>query len=1014
MQVERISNVKPRKRTVTRVLKLAPAIIIVLIVLLVLLVPVFISSEKGRRMILARINGAISGKADFADLSMGWFKGIRVANLSFSDDAAGISVEVDRVSTRPAYGSILTGALALGHTVIDKPRVEFKVQEPPAGPQEKMGEQSTSPGTSPAAALPIRAIDLVLNDGSVKVTDPKSGTVKFSEINSRVNLQPPGRRSDFDLKMAVARADNVAQIKAAGNVTTTPKSGWSLKGTTGDLTVEVYDLDLESLGPIFALAGVEVEAKGIVTGDVKGRVEDGRFENVTAGIKAANLDVTTNQLKGDRLQTANFDVTAKLGQRGDTISVDALKVETDWASATVAGAVPTSFKSAGDFLQADSGYNLKGQFNCDLAALAAQMPRTIGLKEGTQLTSGQLTASVETVTGAGKKQLRADATVAGLEGTVEGKKAVLSQPISAEALISSDKIGTMFDKLQVSAPFASVNCSGRAEALKYDASVNLAKFQSELGQFVNIGQYQMAGEFVSKGEISTKEGKTSASGSSTVTNLLLSSKQGQSASEPRADIDFTVHVDSNDNLVAIDSINANAGIGRISVTGGVLPLNDRSVKPLQTTIVASNVDLAKALPFAVLFGSLPKETQLSGIAESTLSVTAEGDLYRVATDSTRIDGLRLVHPNAEKPFEPNEVTLTFEAAIDPNGKAINVRSFELDSPQIKIKKAGFSRVTEGKTTTLAGEADLEYEWSAVSAVAAPYLPEGLTLEGSRQDKVSFRSEYPAAQSGQMLANLNAQARLGFDKAGYMGLNFGPTAVDIQVQSGVLEIPPFTTTVNEGRFNFAGQADFKEKLPLFRIAEPMQMVKDIKIDEATTSKLLKYVNPIFADVVDVSGQANFNCEQLAIPLKTKDKNKAVVIGTISMNKVRLQGSNLIGQILTTSGGDPRGTDITVHPTRFVLQDGFLHYDNMQVDVGDNPVNFGGKIGLDKSLDMTVTLPYTTRGRTARVNRQTAGRRITLPLKGTVDAPELDLGKLMEEQLKGQLEEQLHKALEDLFK
>jgi len=134
----------------------------------------------------------------------------------------------------------------------------------------------------------------------------------------------------------------------------------------------------------------------------------------------------------------------------------------------------------------------------------------------------------------------------------------------------------------------------------------------------------------------------------------------------------------------------------------------------------------------------------------------------------------------------------------------------------------------------------------------------------------------------------------------------------------------------------------------------------------------------------------------------------------MNRVRLQGSNLLGQILTTSGGDPRGTDMTIHPTRFVLQKGFLRYEDMQVDVGDNPVNFKGVIGLDKSLDMTATLPYTTRGRTARVGRETSGRRIILPIKGTVDAPELDVGKLIEDQLKGQLEEQLNKALEDLFK
>jgi hypothetical protein len=1013
MRVEKASNVKPRKRTVTKILKLGLPLLAVLIILLLLLAPVFVSSDAGRRMILAKINGAIAGKADFADLSMGWFKGIRVANLSFNDDAGGISVEVEQVSAKPAYGSILTGNLALGKTVIDRPRVEVNLEDLREPAKSKAGEPRAASGEPTSFALPIWTIDLVLNDGSMKVTDPKSGTVELSRINSRVDLQPPGERSDFDLKMVVARADKVSEIKAVGNVTTKAKKGWSLKGTSGDLTVEVKDLDLESLGPIFALAGVEVEAKGVVNGTAKGRIKDGRLENLTTGVTAKNLDVTAAQLKGDRLQTAALDVTMKLSQGAETISVDALKIESDFASVAAIGKVPTSFKTAGDFLEADSGYDLKGDFNCDLAALAAQMPRTLGLKEGTQITSGRLTGDVETVTSAGKRQVRANAIIAGLEGTVDGKKTALSESISAEALVSSDKDGITFDRLDVSAPFAKVNCTGRIESLKYEAGADLAKLQSELGQFVNIGQYKMAGELVSKGQVSVTEDKVTASGSSTVTNLLLTSQDGQSVSEPMADIGFAVNIDRKDNLVAIDSASANASFGRVSVSNGVLPMNEKSTQPLIATVSASNVDLAKLLPFGVMFGSLPKEMELSGIANSTLSVAAEGDVYKIATDSTRIDGLKLLHPDAEKPFEPNYVTLAFEAEIDSE-KATNVKDLELISPNIEIRKGRFSRLTEGETTTLAGNAELEYDWSAVNDVAAPFLPEGLVLEGKRQDAISFRSSYPATDPNKLVPNLSAQARLGFDKAHYKGLNLGLTDVDIQFDGGVMTIPQLTTPVNEGQFSIAGKVDFNEKDPVLRISKPMQIVKDVKINDEMTNKLLKYVNPLFADAVNVSGFANFNCEQLAIPLKSEFKNDAVVIGTISMNRVRLQGSNLVGQILTTSGGDPRGTDMTVHPTRFALQKGFLRYEDMQVDVGDNPVNFKGQIGLDKSLAMTATLPYTTRGRTARVGRETSGRRITLPIKGTVDAPELDLGKLIEQQIKGELENQAQKLLEDLFK
>jgi hypothetical protein len=223
-----------------------------------------------------------------------------------------------------------------------------------------------------------------------------------------------------------------------------------------------------------------------------------------------------------------------------------------------------------------------------------------------------------------------------------------------------------------------------------------------------------------------------------------------------------------------------------------------------------------------------------------------------------------------------------------------------------------------------------------------------------------------------------------------------------------------TTVNEGQFTFAGQTDFRQKPVQFKIAKPMQLMKNIKINDQTTKKLLRYLNPIFADAVNVSGIANFSCEQLTIPLSAAAKNQIEVVGTISMDQVRLQASDLLGQILSGAGTSARGTVITIRPTKFVLRDGFLRYDDMQMDIGDNPVNFKGVIGLDKSLNMTITLPYTAMGRTVRIGRETIGQRITLPLKGTIDKPELDIGKLLESQLKQQLEDQLRKGLEELFK
>ncbi|MDH4241657.1 MAG: hypothetical protein OEW48_19025, partial [Phycisphaerae bacterium] len=438
----------------------------------------------------------------------------------------------------------------------------------------------------------------------------------------------------------------------------------------------------------------------------------------------------------------------------------------------------------------------------------------------------------------------------------------------------------------------------------------------------------------------------------------------------------------------------NASLGQVSIKNALLPLNKKAQKAMQMAVSANKVDLEKVQPFAVLLASFPKEMQLAGIAQSDVSISSEKQGYRILTDATHIKNLKVIYPD-KKPFEANDVLINFDAEVDPEQKTINVKKLQLISPQIKINKGELSQVNKSDKTKLAGRLDCEYDWSAVSTVTAPYLPQGLSIEGQRKDTISFDCEYPTDQKDKLLENLNTKAKVGFTKAQYMGLNFGATDVDFQIQSGLLKIAPFSTKVNNGQFSFASEANFKDKPSLLKTTGPIQMAKDIQITNEMAARLLKYVNPIFANVAKVSGVANFHCERLAIPLKKENKNDIEVIGTISVNQLYLEGSDLLGQILSLAGGKTPGQRFTIQPTRFVLQKGLLQYEDMQLDVGDNPVNFKGAIGLDNNANMTVTLPYTMSGRTVRVGEKT-GDRISLPLTGPIDKLKLDTGKLLEEQ------------------
>jgi len=1007
MPNEKNTKTTPQRKTATRSLKWLLAIVVVLIVLAFLLIPLFVSSEKGRQIMLAKINASLDGQTNFADLSMGWSKGVKISDFSFNDKAGQTSVQVKQITTKPHYGSILMGNLSFGETTVDEPKVQINLR-----PQQATPKPSTKQKQQ-AVTLPVQKIDLVVNNGSLRVTGSQTKTAEVSQINSRLNLRPPGQQTDFNIGMAVVAEDQASKISAAGQLTPDKKTGWSLKGTTGDFNVEVNELDLASLGPILELAKVELQPYGIVSANMTSGLKDGHFENLTAKIKAKNLDVTSPLLKGDRLQSSILDVDVKLSQKEQTINIDRLQVKSDWAEGGASGTVPTTVKSFTDFLQPDSRHSLKGNFNCDLAAILSQMSRTIGLKEGMKVTSGRLTGSIDTFTEAKKATIAGQANLAELAGTVDGKKLALSEPVVAEMKITGEKDKINFDKLDVSAAFAKINAQGSIEQINYDAQVDLAKFQSELGQFVDIGPYQMAGQLFSKGQVSIKEDKITAVGSSQVKNLSVSSAEGVTASEPTAEAAFTFDIDRKNNIVALDSIEVKATLGEVHIKDAVLPLNKKAAKPMEMAASANNIDLEKLQPFLVLFASFPPKMQLAGTVESKTSVTSERDAYQISTDATKIKNFKLISPGKE-PFQQAEVTLIFDAELNPGQKSINVKNIDLISPQIKLKKGHLYKADKEGKTALQGQANLEYDWSAVSAFVSTFLPQGLSMAGKRQDSINFFSEYPTGQTDKLLSYLNTKAKLGFDKAQYLGLNFGPTEADIQIRNGSLEIAPFVTAVNNGQFRFAAQADFKQKPTVLKTPGPIEVARNIQINKETTEKLLMYVNPIFANAVDVSGVANFNCEKLAIPLTPVNKNDIEVIGIISVNKLQLQASDLLGQILSVAGGNVRGQVITIHPTRFILQKGFLRYDDMQVDVGDNPINFKGVIGLDKSLNMTVTLPYTTSGRTARVGKEIEGEKITLPLKGTIEKPELDVGKLLQEQLKQQLEEQLRRGLEGILR
>ncbi len=994
---------KPRKtRKWLKVLLVVVGILIGLKIVVILLIPSLVSSGKARQMILARANKSMDGKVDFATLSMGWFKGIEVRGISFEDKARSISVAVKQVATMPHYAALLTGGLSFGKTVIDEPRIQLNIAEPQkeqVGATTKIAAQAaTGEKKAQGVGLPVNSIDLVVNNGDVKVS--KGGqTVELAQVNSRVNLRPSGEQSDFDLSATVKDGGKESPVSVKGQIKS-GKTGWTMEQTTGNVAVEINDLDLSSVGGLLALAGVDIKAKGVVSANLSGAIKEGKLEKAEGAISGAGLEVTGAALKGDTIRTSTLEGAVRLTGAANLINIDALRIKSDWIKAEASGVMPTTAGSLEEFVKPDSKYALKASFECDVPAVLSQLKQTLGLKEQIKITGGKLSGNVETITDAGRKALAATVNLGGLQGTIEGKPITLSEPIVADAKIVSQQGSLGFEKLGVTSAFAKVDLSGSTSRMEYTAQVDLGKFQSELGQFVDLGGYKMAGEFASKGKIARDAKRTAIECLSELREIRVSSPNGVSVSEPRAAVGFAGTIDQGRNVAEIASLTAETSFGRISVKDAAVPLGKDGAGAMSANITAESIDLAKLQPYAVMFGGMRKDVQIEGKVDGQVRVTSDKGTYRIFTDSAKVSNLRIAGAG-EQPFVQEQVLLVFDGE---SGPAKNGVRFEVASPNIKIK-GNFEQKAEGQTSSLQGKAELDYDWKAITGMLSPFMPAGLVLEGKRQDAISIASRYRAGDNNDMLANLNAQGRVGFDRAGYMGLEVGKSNVDIKVDKGLLTIAPFSTTVNNGQLNFGGQADFRaatagaKKGPvMFRTPGAMNIIKDVRLNDEIANKLLARINPIFSGAVQVDGVANFNCSRLVVPIKGGRAEDVDIAGTISLMPVNMKPVGLLGAILAAMGG--AGGSMAIHPTQFTVKDGFVRYTDMQLDIGDNPVNFSGVVPLDVNRQIenfSVTLPYSAAGKLVRTGQESSARRITAYVKGTPKNPQLDIGKMAQEEL-----------------
>jgi hypothetical protein len=635
-----------------------------------------------------------------------------------------------------------------------------------------------------------------------------------------------------------------------------------------------------------------------------------------------------------------------------------------------------------------------------LLALAGQKMDLAGLvnaQANVKLTDGQF------------EKIQADATVENFKQTLDGKTTALERPVKIQALAAMTDKGLRVDNLNVDSSFCTATCKGDMTSLTYQAKADLAGVQSFASQFTDFAGYSLGGALNASGSVSVKEKAISASGVADFQNLVVA-KGANKMPATAVKVNYDLTQDSAAKLLKAPSVLVTMDAGTIDLKDVLLPLDPQKMTQLSTKADIS-LDLQKALAMARVFvaDKLPKDLTLAGKLNSQLTVQPKDQEIQFRTDKTEIANL-VVGQTGQTPFTQDTLTLIADGAVNPRTQnyAVNFNLEGRKAQSLMRFKGNASQKAQKEQTAMAGNVQADYNWADLTAMARPFLPKGMELEGKRSDTISFSSTYPTAQPAKMMTNLNANAAMGFQRADMMGLKFGPTELKLDVKQGRAAIDIPDADVSGGKVRFTGDVDLSAKPMKLMLRQPMQVVENVKIDDVISAQLLQYLNPVFAKGTNVSGIANLNCQTLAIPLAGATSSEILLDGSIGLKDVRLQ-SPLLQMIGQAAGG---AMDLfTVPPTPFTVKNGLVQYADMPMFFGKTyAVHFlRCRIGLeDKSLAMDVQVPLSKEG------DPQAGRKIVLPLSGTLDRPKLDMSQMLQKQTEEVIKDVIQDKLKDIFK
>lgn len=744
-------------------------VFLVVVALVVAALPTIVAKTPLRNSLISSALPAGSVRVSVADASLSWFGAPAFRGVDVFDAAGARLASVESIETSRSPLALASNWRDLGEITVTRPVVYLAVRPDGTNWQDALrpfsgdavDDASGASESQKASELPAVAARVV--DGTVLVEETATGQ-RWRLFGLNADIDTRGVTQGLP---PVSVAGQIDAGDATNLIAATPASfSLGLKNEQGrqQLAWQLQNLPLAAAEPWLRLQTPGAVIRGGVVGNGtatwSSTAANPLSDCATAGtLTVQSLDFTSPDMAGDHLRLASVELPWRLTAQPAGVTIDDLQLRSDVGRLAVRGSFdPAILVRASDVETAtfntEARHDVEFQGEVDLAPLAAMLPHLLRIRSDTTITGGKLQLTGRSQPIAGGQSLSGMLRTTGLAATSAGKPLSWNQPVDATFELRRVEGQARLESLKCQSDFLNVSAAGTIDQLTADASFDLNRLATQLGQFVDLTSAQMAGTGTAHLDWQkTGSNQFVAKANSDLAQLRVAFGDGKIWAEPR--LALKVGVEGTLDPTTHRPVQVAAALVEVEAEGDQLvarttaPVDCAMANPRWPVNVNMKGEisqwLARVRPWVAI-----DPWQASGLSQLSADMVAASDAADVTNAKLTVTNLRVAGDGLT--IQESRVEISGDMHWNGATGSIASKSVQLVSSAVSLAAQDVELQTAGGGPPRANgiaafRTDLARlaAWSAVPGQPAAFQPQGMVTGNLRFDQ----------QANQLTAELNA-------------------------------------------------------------------------------------------------------------------------------------------------------------------------------------------------------------------------------------------------------------------